>query len=437
MLSLGCPKTLVDSEVILGKLDRKHFQISDSVNDCDVAIINTCSFIQSAKEESIDRIMQLIEHKKAGKIRALIVAGCLVQQFPEQLASQLKEVDAFIGSGEYDKAAQAIEKSLSGEKVVTIGEAGYLGTSDDKRIALTPRHYRYLKISEGCDHLCTFCTIPLYRGKHRSRSISDVCTEAKTLVRQGAKEIILTGQDTTNFGRDTSGKYELPELLKRLDRIPGIRWIRLMYAYPTCVNQDLIKVIRDSRHVCHYLDMPLQHINDRILTAMRRGITRRRIVDLIAKIRHMVPDIAIRTTLIGGFPGETESEFQELLDFIAEIRFDRLGVFAYSREEDSPSARLPGQVPDKIKQERVARAMLLQQQVSKEENQKFLGRKIDVLIEEKSANHPSLWVGRSYRDAPEIDGTVQVQSEKKLSAGNFYNVTITGSREYDLVAKDQ
>jgi ribosomal protein S12 methylthiotransferase len=210
-----------------------------------------------------------------------------------------------------------------------------------------------------------------------------------------------------------------------------------MYAYPTCVNQDLIKVIRDSRHVCHYLDMPLQHINDRILTAMRRGITRRRIVDLIAKIRHMVPDIAIRTTLIGGFPGETESEFQELLDFIAEIRFDRLGVFAYSREEDSPSARLPGQVPDKIKQERVARAMLLQQQVSKEENQKFLGRKIDVLIEEKSANHPSLWVGRSYRDAPEIDGTVQVQSEKKLSAGNFYNVTITGSREYDLVAKDQ
>jgi ribosomal protein S12 methylthiotransferase len=435
MLSLGCPKTLVDSEIILGKLDRKRFQMGASVNDCDVAIVNTCSFIQAAKEESIDRIMQLIELKNEGKIRTLIVAGCLVQQFPDQLAAQLKEVDVFIGSGEYDKAAQFIQRSVEGEKVFSVGKAGYLSTAADKRVALTPKHFRYLKISEGCDHLCTFCTIPLYRGKHRSRSIDDVCAEAKELVRQGAKEIILTGQDTTSFGRDTNGKYELPELLRRLDLIPGIRWIRLMYAYPTTVNRDLIAVIRDSRHICHYLDMPLQHINNRILKLMRRGITRERIVDLIAEIRQTIPDIAIRTTFIAGFPGETDDEFRELLDFIGKTRFDRLGVFAYSQEEDSASSQLPGQIPEKIKQKRLAQAMLLQQKISREENKKRLGQTVKVMIDEKSVESKLLWMGRSYRDAPEIDGNVQVRSAKEMRIGNIYPVTITGAHEYDLVAK--
>jgi len=296
MLSLGCPKTLVDSEVILGKLNPKKYAITPSVASCDIALLNTCSFIHEAQQESIDRILELIELKKEKKIKALVVLGCLVQQFPDALRKELHEVDAFVGTGEYAKIPEIIENVSSGEQYFTLGSPGYLSTSGEARVALTPRHYRYLKISEGCDHVCAFCTIPTFRGKHRSRTIDDVVTETEKLVQQGAKEIILTGQDTTYFGRDHGGRWLLPELLQKLDLTKGIEWIRVLYAYPSCLPTELMEVIRDSNHVCHYLDMPLQHASDAMLLAMKRGITQRRTYDLIAKFRTMVPDLVIRTT---------------------------------------------------------------------------------------------------------------------------------------------
>ena len=332
MLSLGCPKTLVDSEVILGKLDPAQYQIVPSVADCDIALLNTCSFIQDAQEESVERILELLELKKEKQIQAVIVMGCLVQRFPKDLKSQLKDVDAFIGSGDYAKIPEIVARVTAGQKVFSIGTPGYLATSGEARVALTPPHYRYLKISEGCDHRCAFCTIPSFRGNHRSRTIEDVVAEAERLVAQGAKEIILTGQDTTYFGRDHGGDFLLPELLRRLDQVPGLEWLRLLYAYPSCITEELMRTMRDAKHLCHYLDMPLQHASDRMLLAMRRGITKRRTQDLIRRFREIVPDLAIRTTFIVGFPGETEEDFEELLAFMSRMRFDRLGIFTYSRE---------------------------------------------------------------------------------------------------------
>ncbi len=454
MLSLGCPKTLVDSEVILGKLDPARYQITPSVGECDVALLNTCSFIRDAQQESIGRILELVQLKKEKQIKALIVMGCLVQEFPKDLRKQLgQEVDAFVGSGEYAKIPEIVEKVTRGGRVFSVGTPGYLSTSGENRIALTPRHYRYLKISEGCDHICAFCTIPTFRGKHRSRTIADVVCEAERLVSEGAKEIILTGQDTSYFGRDTEGKFLLPELLRALDEAKGIEWIRLLYAYPSCLTEELMEVMRDSKHMCHYLDMPLQHASDAMLTAMRRGITKRRTYDLIKKFRAIVPDLAIRTTFIVGFPGETEQDFQELLDFMREMKFDRLGIFQYSREEDSHAAHLPGQVPEKIKEKRFHEAMLLQQEISRDHNQKWIGQTMRVLIDEQGENlkvtgtggawhhlhqprAPRFWLARSYMDAPEVDGNVMMRdTSRSLQAGSFYDVRITATEDYDLVGE--
>ncbi len=435
MLSLGCAKTLVDSEVILGKLGGPSYTLVPTVSDCDVALLNTCAFIQDAQKESIDRILELIQLKKEKKVKAVVVMGCLVQRFPDELQKELKEVDAFIGSGEYAKIPEIVERVSGGRKVVSLGAPGYLVTSNDARVALTPDYSRYVKISEGCDHVCTFCTIPTFRGKHRSRTIEDVEKEVQQLAASGAREIILTGQDTTFFGRDHSGAFLLPELIRRLDRVEGVEWLRLLYAYPSCVSQELMDVMRDSKHMCHYLDMPLQHASDAMLLAMRRGITKRRTQDLLKRFRDTVPDLAIRTTFIVGFPGETEKDFEELLAFMRETRFERVGIFKYSREEGSPAGAMEDQVPERVKQERLDQAMQVQQEVSREFHAKQTGKTLRVLVEGPHESLPKVWVGRSYMDAPEVDGTVQIHSSQSLQPGRFYDVRITSSTEYDLLGK--
>lgn len=435
MLSLGCPKTLVDSEIILGKLAGPGYQLVPTVGDCDVALLNTCSFIHDAQKESVDRILQLIELKKQKQIKAVVVMGCMVQQFTKELQKELKEVDAFIGSGEYGKIPEIVEKVTGGEKVLSVGRAGYLSTAAEARVALTPKHYRYLKISEGCDHICSFCTIPSFRGKHRSRTIDDVVQEAQRLVKEGAKEIILTGQDTSYFGRDFSGEFLLPKLLRELEQVDGLEWLRVLYAYPSCLTTELMETLANSKKICHYLDMPLQHASDKMLLAMRRGITKRRTQDLLRQFRQIVPDLVIRTTFIVGFPGEEQRDFDELLEFMEEAQFERLGIFTYSREEGSHAAALPDQVPEKIKKVRLDKAMKLQQEISERNNKRFQGKTLRVLIEGRSEEEPEFLVARSYMDAPEVDGNVFIKTKKLIEPGTFINTKISATKEYDLVGE--
>ena len=440
MLSLGCPKTLVDSELVLGKLDPERYSLAPSIAQCDIALINTCAFIQDAQEESIEQILRLIELKKAGDIRRVVVLGCLAQRFLPELQRELSEVDAFIGTGDYDKLPFVLEKVAQGNGVSQVGLPGYLYTSSERRVALTLSYSRYLKISEGCDHTCSFCVIPSFRGGHRSRLLEDVVKEAENLASEGARELVLTGQDTTFFGYDLEGRYLLPELLGRLNSIPRIHWIRILYAYPSLVSGDLIKAVASLDKVCHYLDMPLQHVNDRILKSMRRGTTSQSIRRLIEKLRSRIPDLAIRTTFIVGYPGETKEEFKELLDFIREFHFERLGVFTYSAEGGSLAAGLAGQIPDKVKKNRLEEAMLAQQEVSRLTNQRLLGKELEVLVEEEQ-ERPGFWLGRTYMDAPEVDGSVALKVDLKNGArtgirpGEFVRARITQTHEYDLVGE--
>ena len=433
MISLGCPKALVDSEIVLGKLNLGRCAIVDDIDQSDIVILNTCGFIKEAQEETIEYILKVIELKKEKRIQGIVVMGCLVQRFPVELRKSFKEVDAFIGSGEHEKISEIIEKVISGNKYFNINPPNYLALPNEKRTILTPKHYRYLKISEGCDHRCSFCTIPSFRGKYQSRDIKDIVSEAKTLIKEGAKEIILIGQDTTNFGVDTSKKFLLPELLGELDSLDGVQWIRVLYTYPSrLINDNMTKVMADSQKICHYLDMPLQHINDGILRKMGRSMRKKDIRELLRKFKDAVPDLAIRTSFIVGFPGEGEKEFEELLDFMEEIKFERLGVFKYSKERGTPAERFLGQVPEKIKEERFRRAMELQQKISKKLNGKTVGKKLRILVEENDRKDKNLWIGRSFMDAPEVDGNVFIRSSKLLRVGSFYDVTITGSEAYDL-----
>ncbi len=436
LLSLGCPKTLVDSELILGKLDPRKYHLAESVADCDVALLNTCAFIQDAQKESIDHILQLVELKKQGNIQKLIVMGCLTQRFAPELQREFREVDAFVGSGEYAKIPDIVERVADGESVSEIGVPGYLSTSSERRVSLTPLHSRYLKISEGCDHTCSFCVIPSFRGKHRSRGLEDVVGEAARLVAEGARELVLTGQDTTFFGYDLKGRFLLAELLRQLNQIPNLCWIRILYAYPSLVTDELIEAVASLDKVCHYLDVPLQHVSDRVLKSMRRGTNARATRQLIERLRTRISDMAIRTTFIVGYPGETEEEFQELMDFIEWARFDRMGIFTYSTEAGSSAATLPGQVPERIKRRRLDRAMHLQQKISDENNGRLRDRRLEVLVEAK-AEEAGWWVGRTYMDAPEVDGNVffKAPSKAQLQAGQFVPVRIQDTREYDLVGE--
>lgn len=434
MVSLGCPKTLVDSEVLLGKVPAGQFSIVSSIGESDVVLLNTCSFIEAAQKESLDYIRSLLKLKKARKIKSVVVLGCMVQKFPEELQKEFKEVDAFVGTGEYDKLASVLQSVSEGEKVFAMNEPGYLSTSGEARVALTPRHYRYLKISEGCDHICSFCTIPSFRGKHRSRTIEDVVAEANRLVKEGAREVIMTGQDTSFFGRDLTGKFQLPELLEAMDGVEGLEWLRLLYVYPSCVDKKLIQAMARSKKLCHYLDMPLQHASDAMLTAMRRGITQRRTRDLIKQFRDEISELVIRTTFIVGFPGETEKDFEQLLDFMREVKFERVGIFQYSNEATSHSATLPNQVDEAVKEERFHRAMALQQEIAMANQERWVGKTVRVLVEEKEVGVKGVYRGRSYGDAPEVDGSVIVKSTKPLILGNFCEAKINSAEPYDLHA---
>ncbi|MCL6639652.1 MAG: 30S ribosomal protein S12 methylthiotransferase RimO [Firmicutes bacterium] len=431
LVSLGCPKNLVDSETMLGLLAKAGFSITAREEEADVLIVNTCSFIHDAKEESVRTLLELARHKAAGRLKALLAAGCLAQRYPEELAAEMPEVDGLIGTGDVAEIVRAVHRVLSGERVSPANAPGYPGAAAVPRLLATPRHTAYLKIAEGCDNRCSYCIIPEIRGPYRSRAAQDVLQEAADLAGRGARELILVAQDTTRYGTDLYGKPALAGLLEELARLEGVVWLRLMYAYPSLVNGGLIETIARNDKICRYLDMPLQHVSDSILKKMNRRSRQKDVVNLVRELRSAVPGIALRTSFIVGFPGETGDDFEELLDFIKTTRFDRVGVFAYSPEEGTPAALMPDQVSEEVKAERKERAMLLQQEISLERNAAKMGEEMTVLIEGR-ARGKDVYHGRGEGDAPEIDGKVFVRSDAGLKPGDFVRVRVTGFREYDL-----
>ncbi|MFH1778628.1 MAG: 30S ribosomal protein S12 methylthiotransferase RimO [Candidatus Omnitrophota bacterium] len=435
ILSLGCARNLVDSEVMLGILKGAGYKIVDGIDGADVAIVNTCSFIEDAKKESIDAILDVIELKEKKKIKHILVTGCLPQRYKGTLQTELKEVDGFIGVNGFGKLPQIIKALVKGERIADIKSVPkYLYDDKTPRIRLTPKHYAYVKISEGCSHKCSFCVIPQLRGPHRSRKTDSVLKEASDLVKSGAKEINLIGQDTTLYGMDLYRRLALAELLKKLVKVKGVNWIRLLYAHPANFTDEIIKIMKDEPAICKYVDLPIQHINDRILKMMRRGASKKAILNLLKKLRKEIPDLVIRTSIIVGFPGETEAEFKELLEFIKDAQFERLGCFAYSREEGSPAYDFSSQISDAEKKSRWDEVMKVQQDVSRENNRKLMGRELDVIIDEKDDSDPNLYLGRSHMDAPEVDGIVYVKGSN-IKVGEFVRVKIVDTYEYDLVGE--
>jgi len=435
ILSLGCARNLVDSEVMLGILKSAGYKIADGFDGADVAIINTCSFIDDAKRESIDAILDVIELKNKKRIRKILVTGCLPQRYKERLKIELKEIDGFIGVNGFERLPQIIKALMEGESITDIRPVPkYLYDDRTPRILLTPRHYAYVKISEGCSHKCSFCVIPKLRGPHRSRRIDSVLKEMEDLVAGGAREINLIGQDTTLYGMDLYKRIALTELLKGLVRIKKIKWIRLLYAHPAHFTDDLIEVIKGEPAICKYVDLPIQHINDGILKLMKRGTSKGLILKLLKKLRTKIPELVIRTSIIVGFPGETEARFKELVKFIKDTKFERLGAFIYSREEGSPAYNFPNQISEKEKRSRWNEIMKVQQEISSENNSKLMERELEVIIDEKDESDPNLYLGRSYMDAPEVDGIVYVRGSN-LKVGNFVRTKIIDTYEYDLVSE--
>lgn len=431
-ISLGCDKNLVDSEVMLGIVEKDGFCIVDREEDADVIVINTCCFIHDAKEESIQTILEMAEYKKGGRLKALIVAGCLAQRYKEEILKEIPEVDAVLGTTSYDKIAETIRRALADGGFVELSDINRLPVSDTGRLLTTGGHYAYLKIAEGCGKHCTYCIIPKLRGDYRSIPLERLVREAEELAGQGVKELILVAQETTLYGKDLYGEKSLPRLLRKLCGINGIRWIRILYCYPEEIDDGLIRVMKEEKKICHYLDLPIQHAEDEMLRRMGRRTTRQQLVSIIGKLREEIPDIVLRTTLITGFPGETKEQHEALMDFVDEMEFERLGVFTYSPEEDTPAADFPGQVPDEVKEERRAELMELQQEIVFEQAERMTGREVLVMIEGKVADEDA-YVGRTYMDAPGVDGLIFVNTEKELMSGDFARVTVTGAAEYDLI----
>jgi len=442
-VSLGCAKNLVDSEVMLGSLLRDGMELTKNAREADVVIVNTCGFIEGSKKESIDAILKANELRETGNCKALIMAGCLTQRYPKDLQKELPEVDAIVGLNEVPRIGQIVRDVLSknghsAPQLFWSGPANYVPDYAAPRFRLTPKHYAYVKIAEGCNHPCTFCSIPRIRGKHRSRMIEDVLAEIRGLVANGVREINLISQDTTFYGKDLDprapgprdGKGLLCELLQGIQQVDGDFWVRLLYTHPYHWNDELIETIAACDKVCRYVDMPLQHINDEMLKQMRRETSGQYIRDLVSRIRNNIPGIALRTTFIVGFPGETQEQFEELLGFIEEAKFERLGMFRYSQEDHTPAGMMAAQLSGKEKKKRYNRAMALQQKVSREVQQRFVGQTLRVLVEQ-AANDG--FVARSHADAPEIDGSVQVTGPAQI--GEFANVVITGASEYDLIGE--
>lgn len=433
-ISLGCDKNLVDSEVMLGILEKEGFQIVDDEREAEVIVINTCCFIHDAKEESIQTILEMAEYKKTGKLKALIITGCLAQRYRTEIFKELPEVDAVVGTTAYDRIAEAIGEALEGKGDITAESLDVLPLPDTKRLVTTGGHYAYLKIAEGCDKHCTYCIIPKIRGNYRSVPMERLVQEAEELAAQGVKELILVAQETTLYGKDIYGEKSLGKLLKGLGKIDGIRWIRILYCYPEEIDDALIQAIKEEKKVCHYLDLPIQHANDEILKRMGRHTSRRQLTDIIEKLREEIPDIAIRTTLITGFPGETDKQHEELMEFVDGMEFDRLGVFTYSPEEDTPAAEMPEQITEEVKEERRAELMELQQEIVFSQAEDMIGREVLVMIEGKVADE-NAYVGRTYRDAPGVDGLIFINTEEELISGDFARVKVTGALEYDLIGE--
>ena len=432
-VSLGCDKNLVDTENMLGILKNKGFEFTDDEWEADIIAINTCCFIGDAKQESINTILEMAEHKKDARCKVLVVAGCLAHRYQDEIIKEIPEVDAFVGTSSYDKIADMINSVLE-EKGISnfVEDANRMPMVEADRIVTTPGYYEYLKIAEGCDKHCTYCVIPKVRGSFRSFPIEYLVNQTKKLVEGGVKEIILVAQETTLYGVDLYGKKSLPKLLHNLGLIEGLEWIRILYCYPEEINDELIEVIKNEQKVCHYLDMPIQHASDNILKRMGRRTSKQELTDIVAKLRREIPDIALRTTLITGFPGETDVDHEEVMQFIDECEFDRLGVFTYSREEDTVAAQMPDQIDEEIKEKYRDELMQLQQEISADRSAAMIGRIVRVMIE-GFIPEDNTYVGRSYKDAPNVDGLVFVECDRELMSGDFIDVKITGSTEYDLI----
>ena len=432
-VSLGCDKNLVDTENMLGILKNKGFEFTDDEWEADIIAINTCCFIGDAKQESINTILEMAEHKKDARCKVLVVAGCLAHRYQDEIIKEIPEVDAFVGTSSYDKIADMINSVLE-EKGISnfVEDANRMPMVEADRIVTTPGYYEYLKIAEGCDKHCTYCVIPKVRGSFRSFPIEYLVNQTKKLVEGGVKEIILVAQETTLYGVDLYGKKSLPRLLHNLGLIEGLEWIRILYCYPEEINDELIEAIKNEPKVCHYLDMPIQHASDNILKRMGRRTSKQELTDIVAKLRREIPDIALRTTLITGFPGETDVDHEEVMQFIDECEFDRLGVFTYSREEDTVAAQMPDQIDEEIKEKYRDELMQLQQEISADRSAAMIGRIVRVMIE-GFIPEDNTYVGRSYKDAPNVDGLVFVECDRELMSGDFIDVKITGSTEYDLI----
>lgn len=440
-VSLGCDKNLVDTEMMLGMLAERGYSFTDDENEADIVVVNTCCFVNDAKEESIGTLLEMAELKKSGRIQVLIAAGCLAQRYKEEIQTEIPEVDAIIGTTAIETIADTVDSVLAGDRSNHIADCNGAVTYGRKRIVTTGGHYAYLKIAEGCDKHCTYCIIPKIRGNYRSIPMESLLAEARTLVENGVKELILVAQETTLYGKDLYGKKSLPKLLHELCRIPGLFWVRILYCYPEEIDEELIETIQNEEKVCSYLDIPIQHGCDDILKRMGRRTSKAELTAVVKRLREAIPDICLRTTLITGFPGETKEHHEELLAFINELEFDRLGVFTYSPEEDTPAAEMPDQVPEKVKADRQAELMELQQEIVFDKADLMLGKTVYAMVEgkiideEAEGDAPGAYIARTYKDAPNVDGFLFIDTGRELMTGDIVKVRITGSYEYDLIGE--
>lgn len=433
-ISLGCDKNLVDTEVMLGMLASRGYEMTNDEQEADIIVINTCCFIHDAKEESIQNILEMAEYKKNGSAKALIVTGCMAERYRQEILDEIPEVDEVLGTTAYDRILDAVDAALAGQHEVMTADLDALPLPEMKRLVTTGGHFAYLKIAEGCDKHCTYCIIPKIRGNFRSVPMERLLKEAQDLAEQGVKELILVAQETTLYGKDLYGEKSLPKLLRELCKISGIRWIRILYCYPEEITDELIQVIKEEPKICHYLDLPIQHANDTILKRMGRRTSKQELIDIVQKLRKEIPDICLRTTLITGFPGETQEQHEEVMEFIDTLEFDRLGAFTYSPEEDTPAATFEDQIDEEVKEDRQADIMELQQEIAFDKAEDMIGREVLVMIEGKVADE-NAYVGRTYRDAPNVDGLIFINTDVELISGDFAKVKVTGALDYDLIGE--
>ncbi len=433
-ISLGCDKNLVDTEVMLGMLASRGYEMTNDEQEADIIVINTCCFIHDAKEESIQNILEMAEYKKNGSAKALIVTGCMAERYRQEILDEIPEVDEVLGTTAYDRILDAVDAALAGQHEVMTADLDALPLPETKRLVTTGGHFAYLKIAEGCDKHCTYCIIPKIRGNFRSVPMERLLKEAQDLAEQGVKELILVAQETTLYGKDLYGEKSLPKLLRELCKISGIRWIRILYCYPEEITDELIQVMKEEPKICHYLDLPIQHANDTILKRMGRRTSKQELIDIVQKLRKEIPDICLRTTLITGFPGETQEQHEEVMEFIDTLEFDRLGAFTYSPEEDTPAATFEDQIDEEVKEDRQADIMELQQEIAFDKAEDMIGREVLVMIEGKVADE-NAYVGRTYRDAPNVDGLIFINTDAELISGDFAKVKVTGALDYDLIGE--